>query len=259
MPVNVIKKVWDYCSYSKSFLIFIFFLFLISQIFQNKVYVNVDGGAWMILQAIVFIIVSGYGMEIARDRINHGVKLPKIIVKDVIVLGFKASVVIAFYVIVQTVLLYFITPMDFPFFNLEELLVDLNDTINTLSSHRLFDDLIFVVAGGIIFYCTTFFMEIALAKLADTGKFSEAFNFSSIRRSISALGWWEYAKEYTMIILAIVILTYLKFIDIPFWFIDVPFDLLMGILIFATQFLGIGAIYSKMKDIETNMDEGSHH
>ena len=90
----------------------------------------------------------------------------------------------------------------------------------------------------------------SLAKLADTWKLSQALNFVSIKKSIDIIGWREYTVECTVIILALVILTLIGSYEIPISYIDVIVDLILDLLIFATQFLGIGAAYSKVKDLE---------
>ena len=95
-------------------------------------------------------------------------------------------------------------------------------------------------------------MEIALAKLADTGSLRAAFNLMSIKRSIDVFGWRNYAKDCTLIILTIVILSYLISFNIPFNFIDSIIDMFLSFLIFVTQYLGIGAVYCQIKDLESN-------
>lgn len=97
---------------------------------------------------------------------------------------------------------------------------------------------------------TTFFMEIALAKLADTNSILEAFNLLSLKRSIDVIGWKTYAKDYTIIVLTIVILTELICIDIPFTFLDSIIDTILSFFVFATQYIGIGATYCHIKDLE---------
>ena len=98
-------------------------------------------------------------------------------------------------------------------------------------------------------------MEIALAKLADTKSILPALNLLSIKRSIDVIGWRNYAKDCTLIVLTIVILSYFVSHDINFIFIDSIMDMFLSFLIFVTQYLGIGAVYCQIKDLESNQHQ----
>ena len=162
MPHIIIKKVWDYCSYNKKFLLFILVLLFISSLIQNYVRMQGDYYDWILLKIIVFIIVSGYGLSITQSRINHGKELPKINVKDIILLGIKSSIVTAIYLFVQGFILSFVcSTLGFPLFDLEELLFNWSDTIHMFFQHEPVNTILFIVFGSILFYITTFFMEIA--------------------------------------------------------------------------------------------------
>ena len=97
-------------------------------------------------------------------------------------------------------------------------------------------------------------MEIALARLADSGSMKSAFNLVNIKRDIDTAGWWDYAKEYTNIVLAIVLFAALKYIVIPNYILDLIWDVLLNLFMFVTQFLGIGIIYSVIKEKKSNSD-----
>jgi len=251
MPHVVLKKVWDYCTYNKKFLAFIFLLLLISSILQNYILTVGDVYEIYALQVLVAISVAGYGMVIARDRINHGKRLPKIEIKDILVLGIKSVIVITIYLNVQGFILDFVcSPFNFPAFDLEEMLLRWPETLHTIYAHNPIHTIIFLVVGAVMFYVFTFFMEIGLAKLADTNSFWQAFNFVSIKRSIDVMGWRNYAKEYTLIVLTIVFLSYLTAFQTSFTFLDSLIGMILSFFIFATQFLGIGAVYCRIKDLE---------
>ena len=129
------------------------------------------------------ILIFGYGMTITRDRINNGVRLPKIIIKDVIVLGIKSFIVFSVYLYVQGVILDFIcSPLNFPQFNLKEMIFNFSNTLHLLFSHNPIDASVFIVVGAFLFYVTMFFMEIAVALLADTGSLLLSFNIVEIKR-----------------------------------------------------------------------------
>lgn len=251
MPHVILKRVWDYCTYSKKYLLFIFALLFISSLIQNYVFFKGDDTEVALLNVIIAISVAGYGMSITRSRINHGKRLPKIVVKDIIFLGIKANIVLFFYICVQTVILGSVCSLlRFPSFNLEKLLLYWTDTIDMFFNHDPANTILFLIFGAILFYVITFFMEIALAKLADTRSLMSAFNLLSIKRSIDVIGWKKYAKEYTLIVLTIVILTRIMYLDLPFTFVDSLIDMFLSFLVFATQYLGIGAIYCEIKDLE---------
>ena len=256
MPHIILKKVIDYCIYNKVFFAFIVVLLFISAFFQNYVeyYTGSYSSRWFLFQIAVFVVVSGYGMLITRSRIRHGVRLPKIEIKKIIVFGIKSSVVMGIYLVLQSFILEFVSIfLDFPTFDLEDMLLELPGTLNMLYSHNPVDTIIFVVEGTIIFYITTFFMEIALAKLADTNSFSSAFDLKSIKRSIDIIGWRNYAKHYTLIIFVIVTLSYVISYDLPYLILDIIVDTILSFIIFVTQYLGIGAVYCEIKDLESEM------
>ena len=254
MPHVILKRVWDYCAYSKKFLAFIFILLFISSVLQNYIVSIGDSLEITILNIVVYISVVGYGMVITRDRINHGERLPKIVIKDIVVLGIKAGLVMAVYLLAQGMVLDFVcSPLDFPAFDLEDMLLNWAESIHMLYSHNPVDTIFFLVVGSVLFYVFSFFMEIALARLADTNSILKAFNFLAIKRNIDTIGWRNYAKEYTLIIVTIVFLSYLTAFTWPFSFLDSLIDMFISFLVFATQYLGIGAVYSKIKDMENNV------
>ena len=98
MPIFKMKKVWDYCTSNKAFFLLIFILFIVSNCAQ---YIYVDSNSTILIMGIVLtnVILWGYGMAITRDRINNGVRLPKIMIKDVLVLGIKSFIVFVVYII----------------------------------------------------------------------------------------------------------------------------------------------------------------
>ena len=247
MPLFKMKKVWTYCTYNKPFFLLILLLYGILN-FILYIYGNTEDNWILLIIFAVSILITGYGMTITHDRINNGVRLPKINIKDVIVLGVKSYIVFIVYLFIQgTVLDWISSPFNFPRFELEDMLLDLPNTMNMLISHNHLHAIIFVVVGSILFYITSFFMEIAIARLADTGRILSAFNFSGIKNNIDAIGWDHYTKEYTLIILVIVLFGSLSYVKIPNLILNYIWTIILNFLMFTTQFLGIGAIYSEIK------------
>ena len=248
MPLYKMKKVWDYTTYNKPFFIFILFLFCV-WVYIDGLTDNTESLKVLLLIVLMDSILFGYGMTITRDRMNEGVRLPKIMFKDVLILGFKSFIVFAVYLGVQGYILWLISsPLGFPTFDLEDLLMDAPETAHLLFSHDPVDALMFLVLGAILFYVTVFFMEIALARLADTGKLRSAFNLVGIKRNIDEIGWGEYAKDYTMIVIAMAIFSYLTIIVFPIDILNYVWGVFLYLLMFVTQFWGIGLIYSKVKE-----------
>lgn len=248
MPITIIKKVYDYCTYNKKYFAFIFVLLLISSAIREYFYNNYDNVTLIFIRILTSIIVFGYGMCITRDRINEGIRLPKIVIKDILYLGIKCSIVYSVYIIVQGFILDIACrPLDFPPFNLEEMLLELPETLNMLYGHDPTNTIIFIIVGSILFYISAFFMEIGLARLADSRSILSAFNILAIKRNIDDFGWRNYIKDYTLIIVTIVILTYIQSINFPHSTINYLIEMILSIMIFATQYLGIGAVYCDIK------------
>ncbi len=207
------------------------------------------------INGIVSVVILGYGVLITKDRINHGHKLPRIVVKDVLVLGIKSLFVYIAFFLIQT-LVFTITSQifDIPMFDLEDLLMNFEDTVHMFVVNEAFHSLIFVVVGGLAFYVTTFFVEISLAMLADTNSLLLSFNLVSLSKKIRVIGFKTYILDCTSIILAIIILSYLQHIAIPIFWLDQIWETVLGFLIFATQYLGIGALYADIKDKELELN-----
>ncbi len=257
MPLIKMKKVWDYCTYNKPFFLFVIILLCILNFTSNYYYMFPK--SWRLLEFFIIpTITTGYGMTITRDRINQGVRLPKILIKDVLVLGVKSIIVFNIYLFIQGSILDFVcSPFNFPTFELEDMLLDLPNTLNLLYSHNPVHTLIFLVLGSILFYITSFFMEIAIARLADTGSILTAFKFAEIKRDIDTLGWRHYTKDYTLIILALVIFSSLSYLTIPVSILDYVWKIALKLFLLATQFLGIGAVYAEIKEKKQSQKQNS--
>ncbi|WP_295722114.1 hypothetical protein [uncultured Methanobrevibacter sp.] len=63
------------------------------------------------IQIIVAIFITGYGLSITCDRINHGYRLPKLIPKEIIILGIKGTIVYMVYFTIQFYVLNYIAYM----------------------------------------------------------------------------------------------------------------------------------------------------
>lgn len=249
MPLFKLKKVWNYCTYSKPFFILVLILYGIVNFTEHYYEIHSNLLIAPLVMLVSYVVVAGYGLTITRDRANHGVRLPKIHPKSVLVLGIKSIVVSSIYMLIQLFLLSLISfPLGFPVFDLRELLLNLDNTLNLLFTRNPESSIIFLIFGSILFYITMFFLEIALARLADTKEIMPSLNIISIKRTIDVIGWRHYTKDCTLIILAIVILGFFKSYPAPMSLFDFIIDIILDLFIFATEFLGIGAIYSKYKD-----------
>ena len=249
MPVFKLKKVWEYCTYNKPFFVFVLILFAIINFIENAYGYYIDFNTSGLIVLICTILLNGYGMTITRDRANQGYRLPKVLPRDIVILGIKSTIVFLVYLVIQGNVLDFVcSPLGFPPFDLEDMLFNFDETIRMLYVHNAINTLKFLIFGSISFYVTLFFMEIGLARLADTGRLLTAFNIVAIFKDINLVGWRHYARDCTTIMVAIVILGLLDSFFIPISFIEYLVDVVLSLLIFATQFLGIGAIYAEVKD-----------
>ncbi len=251
MPFDKLKKVWKYCSYNKSFFAFIVVLMFSIGFITAFADVYVSLYFAVAINVILSMLLTGYGLTITRDRIDHGYKLPKIMPKDVVIFGIKGSIVYSVYIAVQAVVLNVISSfLGFPLFNFEEMLLRFDETLNLLFAHNPIHTVIFFILSLLVFYVTSFFGEIGLARLADTKSLFGAFDFKAIFKLIDSFGWRHYARDLTSIVVAISILTFIQTNLPEFFGIEVIIWAILGVLIFATQYLGIGSVYCNIKDNE---------
>lgn len=238
MPIKVIKDSFEYCTANKAFFLFVLFLIFVCN------FLTVMFDSHFIGPIVMTLIMTGYGLQVTQDIISGGTRLPKISPKKIIVLGIKGTVIFVFYGFIQIFLLAFISDMlKFPVFEIEELIMNYNETIHLFMTHEPVSFVIFVISGLILVYVTVFFMELALAKLAESGKLRNAFRFFKIRQAIDIIGWREYAIDYSKIILSIVVLTFLLRYEIPVNIIDSSIDAVLSFMIFIIEYVGIGRIY----------------
>ena len=115
-------------------------------------------------------------------------------------------------------------------------------------SHDPVSFIIFILLGLIAVYVSIFFMEIALAILAEGGRLKEAFDFSEIKRIISVIGWNEYAIDYTKIVLAIVILVSIREFFYSYGGLAIIIGVITDLLAFIVEYRGIGNIYREYKE-----------
>lgn len=198
---------------------------------------------------IVLLIVLGYGLKITQDVINDGESLPRININELINFGLKGIVVYTFYLTIQASFLGLISLiLNFPEFEIEEMLLNLHETVALFFEHDPLSFIIFIVFGLLIVYGTIFFMEIALAILDDSGKLKEAFDFPRIKNSIEIIGWKEYTADYTKIVLAVTILIFIRgFFDSYSWMYFI-ICVITDILAFIVEYRGIGLIYKEYKE-----------
>lgn len=249
MPLFKLKKVFEYCTSNKPvFLLVLFFLFVSNSANDFFMECMKNYSLAGIPVIIILIFLSGYGMLITRDRVNEGHELPKLMFKDLLVLGIKAMIVYGIFFVLQYYILYFTSNIfDFPFFDLEGLLWDFDQTINMFLVNEPLHSLEFVFIGGFVFYITTFFYEMGLAMLADTNSILSALNLVAIYKNIRIFGVRHYIVDYTSIVIAIFILTYLGSIQFQIFWFDSLLRTFFGVLVLATQYLGIGSIYAEVK------------
>ena len=244
MPNSMLKGSVKYSLGNKWFFIYVLVQFMIFETITHVV-----GGLMESTSLIVLLIVLGYGLKITQDVINGGKNLPKIKLNELINFGLKGTVVYTFYLTIQVSVLGLISILlDFPIFELEEFILNISETIALLYEHNPLNFIIFILLCLITVYVTIFFMEIALAILADGGKLKEAFNFSKIRDIISTIGWNHYALDYTKIVLAVVILICIRGFFDSHGVLSFIVSVITDILAFVVEYRGIGNIYREYLD-----------
>lgn len=245
MPNEVLKGSVRYCTGNKIFFIYVFAQFLLFEIITNKV-----GGLMKTTSLIVLLVVLGYGLKVTQDVINGGTSLPKIKLNELVNFGLKGIVIYTFYLTIQASALGLISLMfNFPEFDLEEMILNLHETVALFYEHDPLSFILFIILGLLIVYGTIFFMEIALAIMADGGKLKEAFDFRRIKRTIETIGWKEYAADYTKIVAAVVILVFINGLCKSYGWISIIIGVLTDMLAFTVEYRGIGKIYREYKEL----------
>lgn len=243
MPISVIKGSWDYCVKNMWFFLFIWGLLFILEILTDTLIVP------SFSSPIVFFVLMGYGLQVTKDIIDGGVRLPKIMPVKMIKYAIKGAIVFSFYVFIQMVLLSVVSAyLNFPYFEIEDLFVNYHETIMLFIHHDVVSFVIFIISGFIIVYVTSFFMELALARLADGGGLLNAFNFRRIKHAIDTIGWKKYTVGYTKIILSVIILIYINHFIRPYVYVNVVGGVILDMLTFVVEYRGIGLVYKVYVD-----------
>ena len=245
MPNQMLKGTVKYCIENKLFFIFVFVQFFLFECITNNV-----GGILKSTSLIVLFVVLGYGLKVTQDVINGGTCLPKIKLRELTNFGLKGIVVYTFYLTVQASILGLISlKLNFPEFDLEEIILNLPETISLFYEHDPISFILFIVLGLLTVYGTVFFMEIALAKLADGGKLKEAFDFREIKHIIDTIGWKDYAEDYTKIVASVIILIFINGIFTSYGGISIIVCVITDIFAFTVEYRGIGNIYRGYKQL----------
>lgn len=245
MPNEMLKGSVRYCTGNKVFFLYVFAQFLLFEFITNNV-----GGLMKTTSLIVLLVVLGYGLKVTQDVINGGESLPKIKLEELVNFGLKGIVIYTFYLTIQASALGLISlMMNFPEFDLEEMILNLHETIGLFFEHDPISFILFIILGLLIVYGTIFFMEIALAILADGGTLKEAFDFKRIKRTIETIGWKEYAADYTKIIAAVVILVFINGLCKSYGWISIIIGVITDMLAFTVEYRGIGKIYREYKEL----------
>ncbi len=243
MPNKILRGTVQYCTSNRKFFIFVFAQFLLFECITNTV-----GGILKTTSLIVLMVVLGYGLKVTQDVMNGGESLPKITLKELVNFGWKGVIVYTFYLTIQGSILGLISlRMHFPEFDLEEIILKIPETIELFYQHDALSCIIFLASGIITVYTIVFFMEIALARLADGSSLRDAFDFRGIKHSIDVIGWNEYFIDYTIIILAVVILIYINELFYSYGIVGIIIRVITDILAFTVEYRGIGNVYREYK------------
>lgn len=217
-------------------------------VFFNQSLRGITESFWCVL--IIMFLTVGYGLAITKDLIDGGKGLPKIFTWNTLKLGFKGLPVFVFYTMIQILVMVFIADLfEFPAFDLEEMILQITDTFKLLFTHDPSSTVLFFAISCIVFFLSVFFMEIALAQLADSGRFLDAFNIRLSLKNIRKIGWVGYAVDVTYVTLAVVILTFIGDLIDPYPLVNFLGAVLISVLIFVIQFGAIGIVFRDIKDV----------
>ena len=250
MPLKRLKYTFDYCRANPIGFLIILFLIWSINFMNNYAYSHTIKYKiiFFTLALLATVFMYGYGLAITKDTIRNGEKLPIIKLKQCTVFGIKASIMMTIYSLIEGFLLYDLsTRFYLPEFHLRFAVSHLIETLKLYYWHNPVSTVEFIIVSIMVTYIVAFFMEISLARLADGGRLLGAFNILSIKRCIDTIGWRHYTVDYTKIMLSIAILAYLQYGIDMFGFFNWIFDLIIGLFIFAIEFIGIGKIYQEYK------------
>lgn len=241
-----IIRSFKYCTANKSFLLLVVLL-LMSLLFYHQHYDDLI--VEILVETVILILVMGYGLQITSDIINHGKRLPKIMPKKIIKLGIKSLIITFIYFSIQITILGFIaSELHFPYFELEEIVLDSHEIFNLFYTHDPVNTVFFIILSLIATYLTVFFMEMALAQMADGGKLINSFNPVYLTKIINKIGFRRYALDYTMVIISMAILTYINILiyDIPY--VNLFLRTFVILMILVIEYGAIGLIYRESKE-----------
>ena len=257
MPLKELKYTCDFIKPSLLSFILLLVLIYIFDFLNTKIIFHTEKKALMHMMMIVLltIFINGYGLCITKDVLNNRNRLPKLGFYKSLVLGIKGGIVTFIYSAIQVAILFFVSnTFNFPIIEFGEGELLIENFGSLFIDHSSLEIILFGVFVVAVFYIFTFFMEIALARLADKGKLTSALRVKEIKKCIDIIGWGNYASDYTKLILAIAILAYIKY-GIDFIFLENGiFDMIIGGLIFIIQFIGIGMIYRTYKLKSLNLE-----
>ena len=144
-----------------------------------------------ILGIITALIYNGYGLSVLRETINSNENLPEFNWLQDIVDGIKVVILFIIYMIIPV----FIGIILFVLFGIAIDITALNQSISTnpLTLVSAFSG-IAIIYPIVVFIMLVFDVVaiIAMARLAETGRFDSIFEFKEILEKIDSIGWGDY-------------------------------------------------------------------
>ena len=243
--LDLIKTSFKYAFANKIALAFIFILIIIwittVDTFRNTGYGD-------IIYAFFSLIFIGYGMEVTRDVIKGGKKLPKIRPKFIFISAIKGIIVYGVYMAILSVVFWILNiftyfpqlPLDQIFLSPMEIFKDFSGDMNYFA--------VFVIITFILTYSIMFFSKIAFASVAETGNILDGFNFKRIIYVISKIGVRDYIIGYTCILFLNTLLLFIS--DCTFdnmMIFSLAIDWLAFIGMFVLEYVSMANLYLKYK------------
>ncbi|KZX12669.1 DUF4013 domain-containing protein [Methanobrevibacter filiformis] len=183
---------------------------LVNQVYStslgNSTPILILGLVLSIIGLIVYLIAEGYVFDVLRSTINGINESPDFNFVNNLVEGIKVFVVEIVYFIIPfiiTVILVFITGL----LSVERLFGNpITGNFVDVSAVPILPIVIVSIVVLILFIIFGLFLQIAISRMADTGKLSEAFNFKEIYNTIGQIGWGNYIVWYIVLFLIILLI-----------------------------------------------------
>lgn len=242
---DLLKTSYKYAMANKIALVLMFVVIII---WVGTVYAFRNSGYGDVLYFLFSLIFVGYGMEVTRDVIKGGKKLPKIRLKNIVISAFKGTIVNGFYMLIVYVIVRILdTFMYFPQMTLDQIFLHPMDLFKEFSGDVNYL-IVFVVITCILTYVAMFFSKIAFASVAETGNILDGLNLKRITYIISKIGFKDYVIGYTCILALNLLMFYISDVTNDSMLVfSLAADWFAFVMMFVLEYVSMANLYLKYK------------